>query len=809
MQSNFAVQSSTCGANRKAESKLSRRGGFALPLAGFLRAAGVTLVIILSPGPTTAAQVPVPTPQELLELRQNPDLIRQRIRESGLTAEQIRASLRAAGYPDNLLDAYLIPGTGTDLPPTQAQLSALQALGLPFSVARAALAPDTGFVSPRVPPQRSRVFGVDAFRRATTQFLPLLSGPVPPDYRLGPGDVLVLLLSGSVEISHTLTVSREGFVVIPQIGQLFVANLTMEQLRDLLYDRLGRVYSGVRRGPDAPTRFDISVANVRAVQVYVIGEVVQPGAYQISALGTVMTALYAAGGVTERANLRRVEVRHVAGGSDTLDLYDYLLRGDATGDVRLQSGDVIFVPVHGPRVEITGAVVRPAIYELAEGERLADLIAAAGGFRPNAIKRRVTIHRILPPAQGGGFVQRAAMDVELGVRVEHPRDGTLGDVVIPPVELLDGDSVVVDSLPPLQGGYYVTIAGEVLKPGSYPWRPGMTLRDLVRLAQGPAVAADLREAEIARIPKEKEPGVVATTLRVPLDSSYLLDPAPGGVHPGPAGVDFPPAGTAPEVSLQPFDHVTIFRQPEFEVQRTVTITGEVKQPGTYALEKKDERLSQLVTRAGGLLPSAFARGARLYRRSHLAPGLDSALQAAETPQRAAATGGAASDSLPALISPALAVRKPDSSRRRMDIELDRALREPGGWWDVALQPGDSLHVPEYIPLVQVVGAVNSPSLVQYRPGAGLDYYIAMAGGFARNADKGRVSVRYANGSARVRSKFLFFSSWPEPGPGSVVYVPVKPETTRGTDVAVIFSGLAQALGAITTMILVLNQLNSR
>jgi protein involved in polysaccharide export with SLBB domain len=621
---------------------------------------------------------------------------------------------------------------------------------------------------------------------------------------------LVLLLSGSVEVSYTLTVSREGFVVIPQIGQLFVANLTMDQLRDVLYDRLGRVYSGVRRGPSATTRFDVSVANVRAVQVYVIGEVAQPGAYQVSALGTVMTALYAAGGVTERANLRRVEVRHVTGGADTLDLYDYLLRGDARSDVRLQNGDVIFVPVHGPRVEISGAVVRPAIYELADGERLADLIAAAGGLRPNAMKRRLTIHRILPPGEGGGFVQRVAMDVELGLRSGEVRDGAARDVVIPPVELLDGDSVVVDSLPPLSGAYYVTIGGEVLKPGSYPWRPGMTLRDLLRLAQGPAVGADLRQAEIARLPKDKQAGVVASALRVPLDSSYLLGPGPSGDHPGPPGVHFPPAGTAPEVPLQPFDHVTIFPQPEFELQRTVVVTGEVMQPGPYGLTSKEERLSSIVARAGGLLPSAFAQGARLYRRRNLTPNLDSLLETGTTAASSPTRRGAAADSAPVPGSPfIMSLQKPDSSRRRVDIELDRALQEPGGWWDVVLQPGDSLHVPEYVPLVQVVGAVNSPSLVQYRPGADLDYYIAGAGGYARNADKGRVSIRYANGSARVRSKFLFFSSYPDPGPGSIVYVPAKPETTRGTDLAVIFSGLAQALGAITTMILVLNQLNSR
>src|SRR5439155_17285655 len=185
-----------------------------------------------------------------------------------------------------------------------------------------------------------------------------------------------------------------------------------EQLRDVLYQRLGRVYSGVKRGPNAMTRFDASVANVRANQVYVIGEVFQPGAYQISALGTVLTALYAAGGVTGRANMRHIEVRRLGKVLDTLDLYDYLLRGTTRGNVRLESGDVVYVPLHGRRVQVTGAVLRPAIYELKEGETLPDLLRAAGGFRANAALDRLTIHRILPPAERKpGPLPRAAVDV--------------------------------------------------------------------------------------------------------------------------------------------------------------------------------------------------------------------------------------------------------------------------------------------------------------------------------------------------------------------------------------------------------------
>src|SRR6266705_1502194 len=333
-----------------------------------------------------AAQNPqLPSPSQVQQmLQQSPqlgELIRQRLQQSGMTAERIRSRLKAAGYPDSLLDAYLGPTEPGQPTPTPGvlELTAIQALGMPPVTLPGQFLPvDTGMITVANQAIRAEslaagnyVFGVDVFRRSKTQFLPLLAGPAPPDYKLGAGDQLVLILTGDVELAYTLQVTREGFILIPQVGQLFVSNLPLDQLRDLLYTRLGRVYSGVRRNPGATTRFDISVANVRANQAYVVGEVAQPGAYQISSLGTVLTALYAAGGVTERATLRGVEVRRFGKVVATFDLYDYLLRVDTRHDVRLETGDVVFVPVHGPRAQITGAVRRPAIYELAEGGSLA------------------------------------------------------------------------------------------------------------------------------------------------------------------------------------------------------------------------------------------------------------------------------------------------------------------------------------------------------------------------------------------------------------------------------------------------------
>ncbi|MGH7711872.1 MAG: polysaccharide biosynthesis/export family protein, partial [Gemmatimonadaceae bacterium] len=234
--------------------------------------------------------------------------MRARILQSGLTADQIRARLRASGYDATLLDQFLTEQPANSSATLSAnQTAALRALGLsPADTVPAVGVPAVVQRPAEDPP--SGIFGVDVFRRTTTQFLPLLSGPVPPDYRLGPGDVVVLILTGDVELTHQLSITREGFVLIPQVGQVFLANLTLDQAKNVLYERLRRAYSGISRGANATTQFDLSVANVRAIQVYVVGEVSQPGAYQLSALGTVLTAIYTAGGVTELANLRSVAV---------------------------------------------------------------------------------------------------------------------------------------------------------------------------------------------------------------------------------------------------------------------------------------------------------------------------------------------------------------------------------------------------------------------------------------------------------------------------------------------------------------------
>lgn len=796
-------------------------------------------------------------------LRDRPDLVtqlRQRIGASGLTPDQIRARLRAAGYPENLLDDYLSGADTTRIvTPSTNVLDAIRLLGITSSeeldsltavsglvdttaadtldmIGLDSLARDSlrrGLVRPGL-----KLFGLDAFRGRTTQFEPALAGPVDANYQLGPGDVLVLVLTGEVELAHTLEVNREGWIFIPQVGQLYVANLTLGQLEDLLYARLGRVYSGVRRGAGATTTFKVTVARLRKNQVYVVGEVVRPGSYQISGAGSALTALYSAGGPSDQAGLRRIYIRRGSAVVDSLDLYDYFLRGDTRSDVRLQTGDVVFVPVHGPRVEVTGQVVRPAIYEIAPGETLRDLIQAAGGFEADAQGRRVQIHRILPAdrrspgtpervvidlgaeqfvtATGPAFPLVAGDSVEVfgvssrargfvtvrgnvwmsgtvgfspGMRLSDavrlaggPKpDVYLGQILVSRLRsdstriqlrsafrdstgavsedlaLEDEDEIVVFSRTDFRPVRFVSITGAVRRPGRLPYRDGMTLRDAVLMASGLTEDALLDEAEIARLPDDRRGGVVATTIRVSLDSTYLFERDRDSTYLGPPGLAAP-AGGAPTVELKAYDNILILRQPDWELQRTVVIQGQVRYPGRYALLTRTDRLLDVIHRAGGLTTEAYPTGVQFHRSLNRAG--------------------------------------------RIGVDLPRIIKDPKYRDNLIMAGGDSVFIPEYNPVVLVAGAVNSPVAISYSPGRNSDYYIYSAGGFSSRADKGRAYVTQPNGKVEsVKRRFLFPDYHPTPLAGAVIFVPERDPADKKDYIGIV-GGVAQILASIVAIIVV-------
>ncbi len=840
-----------------------------------------------------------PSPQQVQQLLQSrPDLLsqlRQRLLSSGMTPDQVRERLSAEGYPPNLLDAYLPGGTATaqDSIPSDDALNALQALGISDSADVESLRtainqsmrdqrggravrydPNTGRPLPSGNAERTsraqadtgrksaseQIFGLNVFRSVTGEFLPNAEGPVDAGYKIGPGDRLVLILTGDVELTRTLDVTREGFVVIPQVGQVEVANLTLGELESVLYSRLGKVYSGVRRSADATTHFSIHVSRLRSNLVYVNGDVERPSSYRISGAGTALTALYAAGGPTDKGSLRRIAIRRGNTTVATLDLYDYLLRGDASSDVRLENGDVIFVPVHGPYVRVTGEVVRPATYELKEGETLADLLPAAGGFNATAGLQRIQIERITPPAQRRGAGQdRVLIDVSsqelargavpalkleagdnvtvfsVATRVRErvvvkgdvwsagPQgfvggmtlsqalrraggakpDAYLGEVLISRLQpdssrtelhailrdttgailgqdltLADDDEVQVFSRTDFRPNRYVAISGAVRRPGQFPYREGITVRDLVLLAGGLEERADLREAEIARIPADRANGVTARTFRVPLDSTYLGDRGPDGKYLGPPGLPAP-AGNTPDIVLIAYDNVLILPQPDWRLLRTAVITGEVRSPGRYTLQTKTERISDLVKRAGGLSPEANADGAYYARR------------------RTSVSYQSRQDS----------IRARADTASRVGIDLPDVLRDSKSADNLLIENGDSLDVPAMHATVEVKGAVNAPTVVAIAPGKKLEHYVQAAGGpNRRTADANGAYVVQPNGKIESRHRILvLFHSDPTPRAGATVVVPVRDTLAVPGQTLQVFATVTSVLATLLTAVVVLKQ----
>jgi protein involved in polysaccharide export with SLBB domain len=604
--------------------------------------------------------------------------------------------------------------------------------------------------------------------------------------------------------------------------------------------RLSRAYSGVRANNQGSTRFSISVARLRANQVFVTGDVQRPGSYQVSSAGTALSALYAAGGPTVNGSMRKVLVRRGGVTVDSLDVYDYLIRGDASHDARLETGDIVFVPVHGPRVRIVGEIVRPATYELKGAETLNDLLQAAGGLLATASRQRIVIERILPATERTGGADRVTLDVSatallastgplvpmqngdvvrvfpiservrnriaVGGNVFQPGvqgltpgmmlsdalrkaggvkpDTYLGEVlvtrmrsdssraqlraqladtaghVLNDLALQEDDSIQVFSVTTFRPRRYVAIGGAVKSGGRFPYRDGMTVRDLVLMANGVLESADLREAEIARLPETRAGGRTATTIRIPLDSTYLFERKPNGEYVGPPGVPFP-AGGAPDVVLRPYDNVLILRQPNWELQRTVTLSGEVRYPGSYALESKSERLSDLVKRAGGLTEEAYADGI-VFQRTQGAIG-------------------------------------------RVGVDLSSALRRYESSDNLILRDGDNITVPSYNSVVTIRGAVNQPSTVAYVRGKGIDYYINAAGGPSRLGDDGRAYVVQPSGKLEaVRHRFLVPSSLPQPRPGSIVTVPEKDPLDR-TDYIALAGSITSVLGTLLAIVVTLRR----
>ncbi len=668
------------------------------------------------------------------------------------------------------------------------------------------------------------LFGRRIFQLEPETFEPSILGPVGPDYRLGPGDQVIITMWGAYQQIHDVTLSREGYVLIPEVGQIVLANLTLEESKRRLLQMMTPYYQALNYGRNGATaQLDLTLGKLRAIKVFVLGDAQRPGAYTLSSISTAFSALYSASGPSNTGSLRDIKVLRNAREIASLDGYDYLLRGDKSNDIRLHDGDIVFIPPIGPKIAVQGRVLRPAIYELKSGETISDALNFSGGPSASALLERAQIARILPPDQRNTTPWvRVVIDVNLnnainnineGIplfdgdvitvlpipsdrrnyvvvegavwnpgRLEHMEDMCLSDAIRQAgglreealmsrvevfrtnpdetttqisvelakainkdpqadITLEQRDRILVYSIHDIFPRQQVTIHGQVKRPGQYLLHKNMTVMDLIAGAGGLTKDAWTIWAEVARMELAVDGSLTYfKTHRVTIDTTYAPD--------GPGSFD-----------LKDFDQVFIRQKPNWEVERTVSLQGEIVFPGLYPLRTGDETLQELISRAGGLTPRAYPEGARFYRQFEEAG--------------------------------------------RINTDLKRALENPNSLNNLIMQPGDSLYVPPRVEFVTVRGAVGYPTSVLYIPGKSPRYYIAQAGGYAEQGDGKRTRVTLPNGTIWQPRWFILRD--PEVEPGSTIFVPVKVQPDRNTWETI--RDTAALLSSLTTVLLLLWQIN--
>lgn len=679
------------------------------------------------------------------------------------------------------------------------------------------------YVASREGTDAVRQFGYDLFSAAAAFAPDTEVLPVGPDYLLGPGDELSISLWGKVNVDYAPVIDREGKISLPYIGVLHLAGLTFGEAKQLLLQTFSRYFK------PSEVKVSVGMGSLRSISVFVVGQVRRPGSYRLSSFSTLVNALFAAGGPGKTGSMRAVELRRGGKTVAVLDLYDFILRGDKDDDLRLMSGDVVFVPTVGPLAAVTGNVLRPAIYELKGKVKLTDLIEMAGGVGPMGYLGRVQVERVhaneskvivdvnlkdLAPAndiviRDGDIVrifsifQEVTNYVRIEGNVSRPgmyewKEGMrLGELLkggslllpdtyydfalierrVPPdfhsvyvsvdlgkllhehsekdnVELRPYDTVTIYSKWNFIDKEMVRVAGAVGRPGEFEFRPDMRLSDLLNLAGGLKKYAYAEEAELTRVsPTPSGPEVE----KIVVYPAKALARLPGY-----------------DIHLQPDDYLFVRAVPEWGLYRTVTIEGEVRFPGRYTIEK-GETLSSLIERAGGFTDKAYLMGAVFTRESvrelqqrRLDEAIDRleqeivsrsahTIEAALTPDEAAQQEAAAKQRK-ALIAKLRAVK----AQGRVVIELKSLDKFKGSRFDIPMEEGDRLFIPERPVHVQVIGSVYNQNAYVYQPGATVASYLDMSGGLTDLADEDAIYVLKVNGEAvsqRTSSGGLLAIRW--------------------------------------------------
>lgn len=742
---------------------------------------------------------------------------------------------------------------------------------------------------PMLSARERKVFGMEIFNNQDITFEPSLQIATPEAYQLGPGDELMVNIWGASQQTYTLEVSREGTVTIDNLGPIYVNGLSMDEAADRITNRLTEIYAGLRGyGERRPNTFaEVSLGRVRSIKVTIVGEVRKPGTYTVPSLASAFNALYLSGGPTFIGSFRNIEVVREREVVATLDVYDYLVRGASAGAIRLQDQDIIRVVPYDTRIELQGEVKRPGFYEMKEQEPMAEAIRFSGGFTDKAYTHRLEVVRKTDRARrledlsgdalndfmprNGDIVRVDSILERFENRVEIlgavfrtgayalEDDMTLGTLVRkaeglredaftsraliyrkgedlmsevisvnlrnvltnrePDVPLQREDVVRIFSIFDLEEEYNVQVKGEVQAPGKFQYMRGMRLEDIIAMAGGLKESASLARVEVAR-------RVTVDEMTGELDPSELENDQMANIYKFSVDKDLSLTPETAAFELMPFDQVFVRKSPEYEVQQGIALKGEVLYPGEYVITNKNERISNLVERAGGLTNFAYEQGARLIRlnpdyydrldeeRQNILDSMQLAQITDPTQSQNASQSNQNQQEInnrvnlqqvdPELLNALAKGRVEISETNAIGIDLGRIMENPDSKYDLILLPGDTLEVPQELQTVRMNGELLFPSSTRFDRSRGFRHYISEAGGFTKQADKRRAYIVYANGSVDRTNSFLFFKNYPKVKPGAEIVVPEK----QGGLSAQAWIGIGSTLASIAlTIVTVINVAN--
>jgi len=693
-----------------------------------------------------------------------------------------------------------------------------------------------------------KLFGADIFDNEDLSFEPNLSIASPKNYVLGVNDQLVIDVYGLSETTKKIKVTNEGDVRFPNLGPIRVQGLTIEEAERKIRKALATIYPGITAGK---TFVKVSVGQIRSIHVTLIGEIKRPGSYTLSSLSTIMNALYASGGPTDIGSFRNINLVRSGKVITTFDLYDFLLKGDLSKNLLLHDEDAIRVSTYTARVAFKGAVKKPAIFEVKTGDNASDILGYAGGFSDIGYKEIIRVSRMgvaeremltVKGSRLNDFILQSGDTLTVDTLSERFTNraiikgavyysGAYGITDYPSLkdlltvaklredayqehgflrrfkpdytpelvgfsikDVLEGkqdillqreDSVFIYKTTDIKEKYMITINGEINKPGTYDYFDNMKINDLVLIANGYKDGAASQNIEVSRRIRSKMAGkdtsVYSIVKEIDIDNANNNE------------LDY---------ILAPFDIVSIRRSPEYKEQITVTLEGEVLYPGKYTLMAKEERLSDIIKRAGGLKRTAFPEGAILVRNPYIGK---SETDMATVNSKLGVINKQGNREVLPVNNDTNQVKNSLQSlyklQKPMGIKLERALKYPGSEDDLFLEEGDIMKVPKIIQTVQTFGAVNVPQQIAFRDGDNFKKLIEESGGFTLNALRRHSYVIDANGDVKSTRKFLFFRTYPAVKRGSEIYVPFKNER-RGLS-TLEYVGIGSSFASLAGLIIAL------